>query len=707
MAAQPARPWWHDFTILKYGCTAVGNVKFFNIVPPVCQSVAPVEQWSLAAAGGPPALARHRPNACPRRPWSSRWAAEGPNQGGDGSAVADLSQPRQRGGAPEAACGGAMGVDMPFVRLSGMPLAAFNGTYQIDVQAPEANGEDHYVHTDHDRAAPTGSAHLYALPDGRWGLSSSFDPEASTANAFCDGVADFPVGDYDWQYCEGSEWKQCRVKIEVPKAPPAVAVDGLFGGVLDGTYELAKVKPLLYRMHHITGKEYHLYRQTDNGTWIISPEFSPDATAANAFCARNVPLPELPLGLGFWKYWDGTEWQESAVEVKPLHDHVPAERKAASSIQAAIRGRITRRLLRDQLGADRSHQLEKLEDARGAAKSPPAALEAFMSGCKLLKAEIPKAALPMFMRALELGYALPERCHNGAALAYLQDSRPEMALRQLDKALAANPNDARVIANRRVVVASNPDLVTGAIEWKHPESSAASTADPENSPEAALAALSVPAKPSALVKLKHVAQANTPHADKAAEVVAVFRSRRVDTSKMSRKEQLQYAIQKQVDRQRTNMLRAQLAGDKEAAAKHKKTVDSLERQRELSEKDAAVSKPGPQPQQPRAAVRESRIEIQRKQMQQQYEAGKGLPFWELQEANAMSATLNELVATHEREEKREIDEFLGAIHLDPQETSKIERIGVGDYSYLKDNAEDMAIVEAVFAACDADGDGEI
>lgn len=47
---------------------------------------------------------------------------------------------------------------------------------------------------------------------------------------------------------------------------------------------------------------------------------------------------------------------------------------------------------------------------------------------RLLKAEIPKAALPMFLRAIELGHARPERCRNGAALAYLQDNRPRCVL---------------------------------------------------------------------------------------------------------------------------------------------------------------------------------------------------------------------------------------------------------------------------------------
>lgn len=283
-----------------------------------------------------------------------------------------------------------------YATLSGMPLAdGFNGVYELDEAAPEVNGKPHYVNVE--RVDADGQVvalkselrpHLYVLPGGQWGLSSSFEPEATSANAFC-GTPDleFPAGLREWQYCdEDSVWKKCSITIEHPATPPpAVSIEGLPGGILDGTYELETVAPLRYCMQHITGKVYSLYRQKKNATWIISPQF-PEALSANAFCAKRVPLPGLPFGSGEggagaleWKYWDGKGWLEAAVQTRALSDHKPVARKAASAIQASIRGRITRRLLRDKMGAE---DYDKLQDTAGSVASPSQALEAFTSGCR-------------------------------------------------------------------------------------------------------------------------------------------------------------------------------------------------------------------------------------------------------------------------------------------------------------------------------------
>jgi hypothetical protein len=62
----------------------------------------------------------------------------------------------------------------------------FNGVYHIDGGAPAANGRQHYIHDVEDSRGTR--AHLYALAGGRWVLSSTFSPEAKTANAFCTAV---------------------------------------------------------------------------------------------------------------------------------------------------------------------------------------------------------------------------------------------------------------------------------------------------------------------------------------------------------------------------------------------------------------------------------------------------------------------------------------------------------------------------------------
>jgi hypothetical protein len=64
----------------------------------------------------------------------------------------------------------------------------------------------------------------------------------------------------------------------------------------------------------------------------------------------------------------------------------------------------------------------------------------------------------MFLRAVQLGHATPARCHNGASLAYLALERPEMALAQLDLALAADPAEERAKMNKEVCLSG---------EWMH------------------------------------------------------------------------------------------------------------------------------------------------------------------------------------------------------------------------------------------------
>ena len=53
------------------------------------------------------------------------------------------------------------------------------------------------------------------------------------------------------------------------------------------------------------------------------------------------------------------------------------------------------------------------------------------------------------------------------------------------------------------------------------------------------------------------------------------------------------------------------------------------------------------------------------------------------------------------------DDFLASVQLGESETKKVEQIKVGELKHLNDNPEDMATVEAVFAACDADGNGVV
>eukprot|EP01052_Picozoa_sp_SAG31_P033509 SAG31_NODE_3798_length_3873_cov_6.539746_4_plen_49_part_00 len=43
--------------------------------------------------------------------------------------------------------------------------------------------------------------------------------------------------------------------------------------------------------------------------------------------------------------------------------------------------------------------------------------------------------------------------------------------------------------------------------------------------------------------------------------------------------------------------------------------------------------------------------------------------------------------------------------LGDEDKKKVEKINVGELKHLKDNADDMATVQAVFEACDADGNG--
>eukprot|EP01052_Picozoa_sp_SAG31_P033508 SAG31_NODE_3798_length_3873_cov_6.539746_3_plen_147_part_00 len=57
-------------------------------------------------------------------------------------------------------------------------------------------------------------------------------------------------------------------------------------------------------------------------------------------------------------------------------------------------------------------------------------------------------------------------------------------------------------------------------------------------------------------------------------------------------------------------------------------------------------------------------------------------------------------------EAAETEAWIANIALGEQETSKVEKIKIGELKHLKDNAEDMATVDAVFAACDADSNGE-
>ena len=53
----------------------------------------------------------------------------------------------------------------------------------------------------------------------------------------------------------------------------------------------------------------------------------------------------------------------------------------------------------------------------------------------------------------------------------------------------------------------------------------------------------------------------------------------------------------------------------------------------------------------------------------------------------------------------ETDAWLSNIELGEAETAKVEKIKVGELKHLKNNADDMATVEAVFPACDADSNG--
>ena len=50
---------------------------------------------------------------------------------------------------------------------------------------------------------------------------------------------------------------------------------------------------------------------------------------------------------------------------------------------------------------------------------------------------------------------------------------------------------------------------------------------------------------------------------------------------------------------------------------------------------------------------------------------------------------------------------LDGMTLSADEALKVERIKAGELQRLEDSPADMAMVEAVFAACDADGNGEI
>lgn len=51
------------------------------------------------------------------------------------------------------------------------------------------------------------------------------------------------------------------------------------------------------------------------------------------------------------------------------------------------------------------------------------------------------------------------------------------------------------------------------------------------------------------------------------------------------------------------------------------------------------------------------------------------------------------------------DTWLSNIELGVADTAKLEKIKVGQLKYMKDNADDMKTVDALFAACDADGNG--
>ena len=53
----------------------------------------------------------------------------------------------------------------------------------------------------------------------------------------------------------------------------------------------------------------------------------------------------------------------------------------------------------------------------------------------------------------------------------------------------------------------------------------------------------------------------------------------------------------------------------------------------------------------------------------------------------------------------EADNFLGSITLEAAELAKVEKVRIGELKFLKDSPDDLAAVEAVFAACDADGNG--
>jgi Ca2+-binding EF-hand superfamily protein len=58
-------------------------------------------------------------------------------------------------------------------------------------------------------------------------------------------------------------------------------------------------------------------------------------------------------------------------------------------------------------------------------------------------------------------------------------------------------------------------------------------------------------------------------------------------------------------------------------------------------------------------------------------------------------------------QKAEAEFFLNNIQLGMDEEEKVEKIQTGNIKYLSENPADMAVVDKIFAACDADGNGVI
>ena len=395
-----------------------------------------------------------------------------------------------------------------------------------------------------------------------------------------------------------------------------------------------------------------------------------------------------------------------------------------------------------------------------------------------------------------------------------------LALAQLDLGLGLNPNDQRVLTNRKLVLASHPELAQAAVQLdggrraemlpsahsmptikesvKELPSTDSETAAAEGKESLAPEpGTDVGRKTASSLSVILAFQLGGIPAVPSVPSVPIVRLSKIDTSKMSRKELWQHAIRSQIERKRAQMMSAYNSGELGQAAKHQVTLASLERQKSLGDQReqeeiaaekaeaaaevaaeaatavvaaaaapaagaaaapaAAPAKAAPEGSATKATDAASKVKWSEsatgatnyststpagaeagsqpadgagKEYRMDSSDGLAYPLHAFideyggnfehppaQWRNALteqdfvrSMQTNSPAPTPEMiraKEEAKTEEWLSSMQLGTAESAKVKLIVSGELRHLADNKEDMATIEAVFAACDADGDGEI